>query len=624
MDIFGILKKSIWVIIFCLVLCAVGMLSGCNENSDLKPTDSESVSTPMSSPLQNTVEFETEKPSVSTGLPVSSDSVSDGENTSAPIETPAVTKNPVATPGFIADGMVFFNKTSGFYSSKLVAVSLSAAEGHDIYYTVDCSDPRTSETAIKYERTYKFTDKSGTDGKSDAVTVIKAVSVKKGTKPVGTEQIYTNTYIVNSSVKNFSERYGELGVFSISLDNDLLFGADGIYTNYTEHGRETERMASIEFFEAGGKCEISMDAGIRIYGGTSRALPQKSLKIVARKEYSENGKFKHAFFPDNKDKDGNLIKKYDSFVLRSGGNDSLLSGDRSTSIRDALAHKLAKNIENVSSQDARPVVVYLNGQYWGIYFMREDLDNDYVESHYAVAKENVSIISYGHENGQWFYKVDEGSDADVKHYRDTLSYIATHDMSKAKYYKEASSRLDMDGFIKYMCINIYLNNRDWPTNNVRMWRYVGSYDSSNSCTDGKWRFMLKDIDYSMGRYLTGNGAEDVTESMTQHNINVISGREGEISAALAALLKNPKFKLEFERVMNEIMNEYYSDTKALDQIDKFVSLVSGEMQYHMTCTWGSRGKIPLNKTKWMSNVNILKNYFRKRDSHIQNLIKTYL
>ena len=279
--------------------------------------------------------------------------------------------------------------------------------------------------------------------------------------------------------------------------------------------------------------------------------------MVARKEYSENGKFKYAFFPDNKDKDGNLIKKYDSFVLRAGGNDSLLSGDRSTALRDALAHTLAKNIDNISSQDARPVAVYLNGQYWGIYFLREDLDNDYVESHYDVPKDNVTILAYGHENGEWFYKIDEGTDADIDDYRAALNYIATHDMTKSKYYKEACSLIDTDNFIKYLCINMYLNNRDWPQNNVRMWKYSGTYDSSNSYTDGKWRFMIKDTDFSMGRYIGGNGAEDVTESAINHNITVLTGGETEIAAALKSLLKNSEFKAEFKRIMNEIKTKYY-------------------------------------------------------------------
>ena len=635
MKLFSYIRKSLIICGVIAVLCVV--FAGCGKDASDNNVSTDSLNPDSSVVIDSTngnevlpgntgVSDSTQsQPTATAGNKVTSELSAtknpDPSSTKAPENK---TPSPTATPVAIVPGVVSFDKPSGFYSENRIIVTLEAAEGYDIYYTTDCSDPRTSATAVKYTKTCKFLDKSTDDGSSDKVIVLKAVAVKNGTKPTGKETVYTNTYIVNKSVETFSERYGNLGVFSISLDDELLFGSDGIYTNYTEHGRETERQATIEFFEAGGKCEISMDAGIRIYGGTSRGLAQKSLKVVARKEYSENGKFKYAFFPDNKDKDGNLIKKYDSFILRAGGNDSLLSGDRSTALRDSLAHKLAKSIDNISSQDARPVAVYLNGQYWGIYFLREDLDNDYVESHYDVPKENVTILAYGHENGQWFYKVDEGSDADIDDYRAALNYIASHDMTKSKYYNEACNLIDTDNFIKYLCINMYLNNRDWPQNNVRMWKYSGTYDVANQYTDGKWRFMLKDIDYSMGRYLSGNGAEDVTESAINHNVTVLTGGETEIAAALRSLLKNSAFKAEFKRIMNDIMTKYYSADTANAQIDTFVSLISDEMKYHMTCTWGGRGKIPLSKTQWTSNVNTLKKYFNRRGQYIQNLMNSYL
>jgi len=627
----------------CIIVCCILILSVCavcvacteKRTEDSVKPQTTSDSSNASDAIENTdgaSNDETTDVTVdNTGSADSSKPTSGNNTASKPTATPNATSSvstqkpsATATPDTIAPGEVVFSKAPGFYKANSASMTLTAAAGYDIYYTMDCSDPITSSTAKKYLKTFRMQDKSNTDGSKDCVTVIKAVAVKNGTKPSSSDVVYTNTYILNNSAADFSDRYGKLGVFSISMDSELLFGSDGIYTNYTQHGRETERKATIEFFEAGGTCEISMDAGIRIYGGTSRGLPQKSLKVVARKEYSENGKFKYAFFPDNKDKDGNVIKKYDSFVLRAGGNDSVLSGDRSTALRDALAHKLAKNIDNVSSQDARPVAVYLNGQYWGIYFLREDLDNDYVEAHYGVPKDNVSILAYGHENGQWFYKVDEGTDADISDYRNMLSYIATHDMANAKYYKEACKMLDTDNFIKYMCINMYLNNRDWPQNNVRMWKYSGTYDSANKYTDGKWRFMLKDIDFSMNRYVGGNGAEPVTPEQTAHNITVLTGGETEIAAALSSLLKNNLFRAEFTRIMKNVMNEYYSYDTAAAQIDKFVSLITDEMQYHMTCTWGGRGKVPLTKARWTQNVDILKTYFRRRGQYVQNLIDSYL
>lgn len=410
--------------------------------------------------------------------------------------------------------------------------------GWDIYYTTDCSSPSPENGgSIKYSEPITIMDKSSENGSEDKVTVIRAAAVKNGS--IG--KIYTSTYILNGSAQKFADRYGGLGVFSINTDNKYLFGDEGIYTNYTEHGRETERAASVEFFEVGGSCEVSMQAGIRIYGGTSRGLAQKSLKITARKEYGDAGKFKYAFFENNNDKNGNLIEEYDTVILRAGGNDSLLTGERSTQLRDVLVHTVAMDIDNLSSQAGRPVVLYLNGNYWGLYFLREDLDDDYIESHYKVDKNNIAILTYGHENGNWFYKLDEGTEADQKNYQQMLAYIIGHDMKNSSYYSEACKMLDIDNFIKYMALNIYVNNRDWPHNNVRMWRYIGTADSSNQYTDGKWRFMIKDTDFSMGRYYAPGQPENVVAQETSHNESVIKGEGSEIAAAFGSLLGNDEF-----------------------------------------------------------------------------------
>ncbi|MBQ8828473.1 MAG: CotH kinase family protein [Clostridia bacterium] len=222
-------------------------------------------------------------------------------------------------------------------------------------------------------------DKSGDTGDNDAVTVVNAIAVKEGENASDSE-VYTSTYILNSSAENFEDRYNGLAVFSVSIDN---------------------------------------------------------------------------------------------LVLRAGGNDSILTGERSTGMRDSLVHALAKPIENLACQNVRPVVVYLNGQYWGLYYLYEDLDNDYIESHYGTDSESLAILAYGHENGEWFYKIDEGTDDDLNEYKKMIEYISSKDMSQAVYYEKACNMLDLDNFMKYMAVNIYVNNRDWPHNNVRMWKFTG-------------------------------------------------------------------------------------------------------------------------------------------------------
>lgn len=545
--------------------------------------------------------------------PGTQDSSSGSGNSGASPSQPAPS-TPVREPGGVE-----FSPSAGFYAESSLEVTLSTPFEGDIYYTTDCSAPSADNpNATLYREPISVRDLSGEDGATDRVTVIRAAVVKDG----AAGQVFTCTYLLNSRAGDYSGRYENLPVFSISTDDAFLFGPDGIYTNFTEHGRETERIASIEFFEAGGSREIALQAGMRIYGGTSRSLAQKSIKITARKEYGGEGKFSYPFFPDNTDKNGKRIEEYDTITLRAGGNDSLLTGDRSTQLRDALVHTLAKKIDNLSSQAARPTVVYLNGKYWGLYFLREDLDNDYIESHYKTPKENIAILTYGHENGNWFYKLDEGTAADEQQYKEMLAYIAGHNMQNKNNYEKACEMLDMDNFVKYMAVNIYVNNRDWPHNNVRMWRYTGTPDPQNVYTDGKWRYMLKDVDYSWGRYYSPGQPDNVVATETAHNREVIGGGGSEVAAVFASLLRNKQFKDSFMNVMCDIKNVYYSFASARDQITAFQELVTHEMPYQMSCTWNGDQSIDMTVAIWKKAIeNTLLDFAEQRPDQIELLIR---
>ena len=121
----------------------------------------------------------------------------------------------------------------------------------------------------------------------------------------------------------------------------------------------------------------------------------KNVMGIARKEYdSKNGKFKHVMYPQRTDIYGNVIDEYDSFILRSGGNDSLFgSSSRNTFFRDDLTGMLASSMDNVASMYSRTVVVYINGTYWGFYNLRDDMDTDHLQEKYDVDADYIGIVT---------------------------------------------------------------------------------------------------------------------------------------------------------------------------------------------------------------------------------------
>ncbi len=556
--------------------------------------------------------------------------------TKAPTPKPAPTPSPTPAEKYngnknFTDGKIIrFSHPSGFYPDAFT-LKLDFDPAYTVYYTTDGSEPTSSSE--KYTSGINIKSRgSATSGAADRVNIIRAAAFKGGKKQ---DQTVTATYIVNSSAGSFKGRYNDLAVVSISTDKTNLYGPDGIFTNYTVHGRESERPVHIEFFDSDGTAGFSVDAGMRVYGGTSRANPQKSLKITARKEYDpENGKFKYAMLPDSKNLSGKPVDRFDSFILRAGGNDTLFGdANRTTLLRDALVHTLAGRLSNIAFQAYRPVAVYINGRYAGLYNLRDDTDNDYLEQHYGVPKDKVAIVAYGHENGSYFYKVDEGTDADITDYVSTLQWIASNDMTKSSNYKKACTMIDPDNYIKFVAVNVYANNRDWPHNNMRMWKYTGTPNSSYG-QDGRWRFILKDIDFSWGWIYAPGDAGNVVAEELAHNRNVLSGRadsgDHPFSAAFASLMRNSEFKAQFISFMKEMTEKWFSSKTALDQISKMEAAAEKEMKYVISNRWYADPDNPSAGTfrisarsvaQWKKAVDTLETFARERPGYINALMK---
>ncbi len=616
------------------LLCACSVENRLPSKTGTAAASGRLTPAPASTPLPETDRYETCFPRPSedrpSNPPVTASSAAaqtEAAPATAPVTPPPTsTPTPTASPSYNGnpnhtDGkIIVFSHPSGFYSEPFI-LKFTYHTFYTIRYTVN-GDLPTATSRIYNDSGIAIEDLSSTRGALDKTTVVRAAAFS-GNIRVG--EVVSATYIVNRSCRNFEDRYQGLAVISIITDRDHLYHPEtGIFygDHYTQHGRESERPAHIEFFDSNGYAAFSINAGMRVYGGTSRGLPQKSLKLTARKEYdAENGKFKYPLLPQHTDINGELVARYDSVILRAGGNDNLFGGDRYTFFRDALIHGLAGSIPNIDYQAYRPVVVYINGQYWGVYNMRDDLDNDYLEQHYGVPKEQVAIVAYGHENGSWFHKVDAGTEADWEDLESALNWIAASDMTAAANYSRAGQLLDLDNFMKYMAINMYVNNADWPGNNTRMWKYTGS-PSALYGHDGKWRFMLKDIDYSMGLYNGVNvpNAGDITASATGHNINVINGNGGFLTPAFSSLLRSTAFRSQFVNFVCDLANMYYSPAAVEKMTAAMKNAIFHEYDWIYSNIWNGNSRITNTKAQWLSNLNTLTEYANERPEVFLNMI----
>lgn len=413
-----------------------------------------------------------------------------------------------------------FSLCGGLYTEeKTLTVTLpaGAADGTVIRYTKDGSVP--------VARSNKVTGDIKLMSGNDATVIRAACFDKKGNR---ISPVVTHTYV--KVEKTASSVYTVMiSVEEKDLDAMIARAAETI-----------EKPAHVEIVNPSGETVISQDAGLRLFGGSSRSLPQKSFKLIARKDgyfgedaaYVGSGTFSYPLFPQRTvlagKNAGEVLEKYDSFILRNGGNDSLLhtacDPNDATLLRDGVVNNFAFTYApHVSASLSTFAVVYLNGEYYGLLDLRENLNEDYVKRLYGVNDDDVVVIKSEldtsrhcahHANGGacrfdnvWFYyETDDTPVAQnaLKEWttlcREAIAAIDADETTYRAMYEKVAAAVDLESFKEYMALGLYVCNTDWPHNNVKIWKYTGEAVDGVSITDGKWRFMTRDMDMAMGRY----------------------------------------------------------------------------------------------------------------------------
>lgn len=415
-----------------------------------------------------------------------------------------------------------FSKEGGFYDTYFM-LSLSSEADTEIYYTVDGSDPRTSKTAYLYTQEIDIYNNTGEPNILSKITDISLntyhppkANVEKGKiiraavkSADGTfGPVVTNSYFIEKT----ASYYSDLRVISMVTDKNLLFHEDtGAYmvgaryyewrkskdyvkldkgdvqnkTNYNFDGRESEFPVNIQVFE-NGTAVYSADVGARIAGNWSRSAFQKSFRFYARKEYGES-KLKYPFFPGLTDSTGKEIQKFDKITLRNGGNDHILH------FRDAFIQDLAKE-SGIDIMASEPYILFINGEFWGFYLLREKPEDYYIQSHYGIDETQVTVIKNG--------GLESGTEEAFEEYRAFCKWASTADMTIEANYKKFCEQMDLKSFMDYISIETYVSNTDWASgylNNWMVWRSE-IVDPALERADKKWRYILYDLDISSGLY----------------------------------------------------------------------------------------------------------------------------
>ena len=404
--------------------------------------------------------------------------------------------------------------------------------------------------------------------------------------------VATNTYLIGSLG---TDSHG-LAVMSICADSLALFDCDtgilvpGVYQepsdpertgNYFQHGREWERLANVEFYEPMGNRGINQQCGLRTHGNRARAYPQKGLKIYAREEYGKK-RFKHQFF------DTTPIASFKHLVIKPYSTLWPFSG-----VQDYVCNRMALDL-SLDAPNSRPVRLYLNGEYWGLYFLQEKMDERYLEDHYGVDTEHCNIIA------NWHRDPEHGDSTNFVH---MMEWLENADLSVAENYDYLCGLIDVDNFVDYAVLETFIGNMDWPANNMRCWQEG----------DGKWRWIFYDGDAAL-----------CNEDFAVFDNASYMGSEGWPSSTKASLLfrrlfENNDYKQKFAERVEALCADAFRYENTSPYLNEIKSVIQSEIANE-----SFRFGYPQSQEYWYWSVSLIDDFLRHRVESYQQQYEAYL
>lgn len=316
-------------------------------------------------------------------------------------------------------------------------VSFVLSADGDIYYTTDGSAPTVKSKKYAGETI---------DFKSSAC--LRAVVKKEG---YITSKESSFTYLVGLPTLS-------MPVFSVAVSDSEMFGSSGIYT---KSKKGVELSARAVLFE-NGEAKFSVGCGIKLFGNTSVKFDKKSFQLKFKNRYGTSSLEYKVF-------DYSDLSSFKSLVLRSGSQ-----GQQTNLINDEFTTCLWRDAAFLV-QAFKPVNLYINGEYFGIYFIREKIDEDFVSAHTGADPKNVSIVYIN-------TRIECGPDG--KEWEELRQFAINNDLTKPENYEYIKSKIDFESLVDYFIAEMWCGQFDYT--NLRVYKTREG--------DGKWRYILYDID----------------------------------------------------------------------------------------------------------------------------------
>jgi len=522
----------------------------------------------------------------------------------------------------ISDVKVRLSRSSGFYESPF-QLEMTAPDGFDIYYTLDATYP--DQHALKYTSPLLIQDASQNPNKYAAIdtirpnqvyipqflldkaTIVRAVAIRR--RDGARTPIANATYFVNFNTK---KGYKNIPIISMIVNPEDLFDYEkGIYVNgkiatlnegvrifepvgnYAMHGSGWKRPAFIESFgdnPAGwfGNYDIGMQ------GNFSVQNEQKGFRILSKTP------------PMGKE-----------YILRAGTDDK-----HSTKIREWLIQKLSKG-RKIKTADVGFAILFLNGEYWGIYDLQEAVSLHNVAKTYGIDPSNLVIYKKYHPVN-FLTRTHKIMPKELADKIDFPEYFEMGtDLSPQATYDRLNKEVDIDSLIDYACINLYIANRDWLETNLTRYRTLTKGNEAEQ--DTRWRYILADVDSSSGIGVWDGLFELGRPSLGPIPPFINSFFRGNFNAQLdeiptfKKLVQNEEFKRKFVTAFQDIANYNFTPKK----VNAFLDNVLAQHLENMPLSFRRFMRSDYTEQDYINEIDLIRDFFEKRFDGIMPHLKNY-
>jgi hypothetical protein len=466
-----------------------------------------------------------------------------------------------------------FQPPPGFYSNFIQVGVAQPGDGTTFRYTMDGSEPDENSPLLLAPINLS------------ATTVLRV----RSSSPDGLHQhVSSATYFINED--------HELPVISLIFEPDDLFDYNtGIYVmgpnaspDFPHFGanfwEDWERPIHIEYFENAHDLSYSAPGGVKIFGGWSRGQAQRSLALFARGSYGASA-FEFPFFERRE------FDSYQALVLRNSGNDWPISGYRDVFMTSLVAQR------DMESQSFQTVEVYLNGDYWGIYHLREKINEHFVASISDLDLDQFDLLEI---NGGAVHGSND-------QFLELYNYVNTHDLSSDTEFEFVRERVDLINFIEYQVAQIYFDNQDWPGNNIKFWK--------SHRADGRWRWILYDTDFGFGIWNPS--------AYMNNTLNFAMDPSGPgwpnppwSTLFLRKFMNNQAFKREFILRASDMLNRDFLPETVIDSLAQRRDAVALGVIDHFD-RWQHN-----NVNNWTNQYNNMQTFANLRPSYMRGHIRT--